>query len=190
MQAKSVTQREVQQWVKKLLLLVPHKTIDDLEMETFPIGDYKRVAYLGKGAHGSVELWKKKGPLLRLFRNQKGTATRPKYVAIKTLKHPKDDFKQAKMRQRELNVLGKVQKDSVENLVRYYGSAEEEDLNCKVLHLVMQACHGDLTKLIKCKRVLELHELREICKQMLTGLVYLHGSKDIASAETERIIHR
>ncbi len=156
------------------------------EEPQFPIENYEEVegegGLLGEGAFGSVTLWKKKDGL-------EVTNTRPKYVALKSIRHPKG-WKKSKMRKRELYILTKVQKGNVKNLIGYYGSFEDSYRTGKVTCLAMQVCHGDLKKLIDCRRVLSVDELKDIGKQLLLGLEYLHGSDDIAGAERDRIIHR
>ncbi len=151
-------------------------------METFPIEEYDRVAFLGRGAFGQVTLWKKKEHL-------DVTDKRPEYVALKAIQNS-DDPAHSRMRQRELEILSKVQQGDNRNLIRYYGCFDESTSTTRVTNLAMQACHGDLRQLITCRRRLDLNELKEIGKQLLLGLEYLHGSGDIAGAQAEKIIHR
>ncbi len=138
-------------------------------MDPFPLKEeYDKVEdrELGRGTYGIVTLWKRKEGL-------PVTEVRPKYVAIKPIVHSDKDYF-AKMRKREIYILETVQSGCHNNIIKYYGSLRDDSFTTEQTVLVMEACHGDLDKLIQSERNLSDDELRMLGVQMLCGLHYLH----------------
>ncbi len=143
--------------------------------------DYNPVKTLGQGTYGHVRLWE-------LRSEKESTELRPKYVAVKYLLHlGEDDQRHAKMRQREVYILTAVQEGCNRNIIKYYGNFEQDSPRMgRLTGIVLEACHGDLTKFTKAQRVFSEDELRLLAFQMLNGLDYLHRLKRL----TTIILHR
>ncbi len=154
-------------------------------MESFPLEEeYDYVRDLGQGTYGKVSLWKRKKKVPE-------SEQRPKYVASKTIVNSTDSV-HAKMRSRELYILKKVQAGENKNIVKYFGSYEQNMKNIQNTVLVIEACHGDLRRLISAKRTLKKRDLRRIGRQILKGLEFLHEAKGKSGVNQSRtkILHR
>ncbi len=147
-------------------------------LDVFPLKEeYSKIGELGRGTYGIVSLWRRKESL-------QTENNRPKYVAVKSILHSESEWV-AKARQREVYILKAVQAGLHNNIVKYYGSFSDNSLTTEQTVLVMEACHGDLRKLIQSKRVLNEEELRLLGEQVLSGLHYLHSLE-----QTSVILHR
>ncbi len=148
---------------------------------SFPLKEnYKKVTSLGQGQYGKVFLYKRKDDCQ--------DETLPEYVAIKAINNSGDE-RMRQLRKREMYILDCVQKADNENIIKYFGSFEEEGIAGDTTVLVMEACNGDLNKLIQPNRVLDIKEIRQLTKQMLNGISCLHNLDSLRN-EKEFIIHR
>ncbi len=146
-------------------------------MDSFPLEEeYDKVHELGSGSYGTVWLWKRK-------RKLKTENNKPRYVAVKSVVHT-SDVCLTNTGHREQYIL-KAAQSGCQNIINYYGSFHDSSVTTDQTVLVMEACHGDLRRLIVSQRDLQDDELRYLGKQILNGLHHLHGLDS-----SSRILHR